>query len=206
MNNSNNIYKTSPGNYFKIIYNTITKPEKVLSTPKLSIYQIAVYLILSAFLYAVIANFIKTLAPFLLLLISPISVIPHTFFLALFLYLIFGKLYQTNFTLKESFKIIGYILIAMLPFMAIVFVSTRDTLPILLIKTLPFIYFLVLTYRATATKFKNIKKEKLIQGNVLACLSSFFVSTIIFTVNMAFVTFVNDLLFQYHYEWKDYYH
>lgn len=200
-----NIYNLSIIDYVKTIFNVIISPKKTFSELNLSYYQLISYLIVSGWLYAIIACLLKSLSPFWLLLFSPISIVIHTFLISLFLYLIFNKLLKSKASFAECFKIMSYILIAMLPFMSIVFIKNRDTLILLMIKSFPFIYFLILTYIASLINFKNIKYHKLIQGNVLASMSTFFISTIIFTINMILLTISSKLLFDFTYIWKIYY-
>jgi hypothetical protein len=172
----------------------------------LNYYQIISYLIISAWFYALIANTLKNLAPFLMLILAPLSVLPHAGLFALLLYLIFSNLCKSKISLKECFKLSTYIFIAILPLTGIVFIPNKDYYIILALKSLPFIYFIILTYLALSIKAADIKSRKRIQGNVLASLGILFISTIIFSINIYLVQSLSKLLFDYDYVWKFSYH
>lgn len=198
---NNDHYKLNIFDYFRAVYETIFLPAKTFEKLELNSYQLLSFLVLSAWLYAIIANILKTLSPFVLLITSPISVIPHVYFIALSLYLIFGKLFKANTTFKECFKISSYILIALLPFMAIEFLKYRDTAILLFIKSLPFLYFIYLTYKATMIRFNTIGKQNIIRGNMLACLLIFFISTLVFSINMGILVFICEHVAGFNYIW-----
>lgn len=201
----NNTYKTSIVNYIETIFKILLSPSKTFKYLDLSFYQLVSYLILSALFYAVIACLLRNLAPFLLIILSPISIIPHAFLIALSLYLIFIKLFHAEGSFEKCFKLSSYVLIALLPLMAIVFIKSHDTPVLLLIKALPFIYFLLLVYTASYTGFENLRFHKLIQGNVLSSLIILFVSTMVFTINIMILSFLSEVIFHYTYVWKIYY-
>lgn len=196
------ISKSSLTSYLETIICVLSTPTKVYSKLKLETSELLSYVIVSGLFYAIIANILKTLAPFPLLILSPLSAIPHVFLLSVFIYLIFKKLYKADTNFKTCFKISCYTLIALLPLTAIVFAKNTDSLLILSLKFFPFIYYLILTHKAVSINFKNLSKKAIIQGNVLASLTSLFASTIVFTINMNILNFITEFIFHYQYIWK----
>jgi hypothetical protein len=206
MDTITSIENPSLAGYFKTVFRVLFLPTQTFNNMNLNYYQIISYLIISAWFYALIANTLKNLAPFLMLILAPLSVLPHAGLFALLLYLIFSNLCKSKISLKECFKLSTYIFIAILPLTGIVFIPNKDYYIILALKSLPFIYFIILTYLALSIKAADIKSRKRIQGNVLASLGILFISTIIFSINIYLVQSLSKLLFDYDYVWKFSYH
>ena len=202
MFSKNQIYSSSLREYIKLIYNVLLFPENTFQNLNLNYYQLTSYLVLSAWLYAVLANILKIFSVFIFLLLSPVSVLPHSASIALILYLIFGKLHNVKTSFKECFKISSYILIAFLPLMSLSCIPLNDTPLVITAKALPFVYFIFILYKATMVKFKKAGYKKIIMGNVLANLMIFFISTIIFSINMSILLFICEHILHFNYVWS----
>lgn len=200
-----NILQISIYKYFETIFNVICRPSKTFKDLSISYHELICYLILSAWLYAIISCHLRTLSSYLLLILSPISIIPHTLLTGLVFYLIFIKLFKARGSFEECLKIASYIFIGLLPIMTVTFIKNSDNIVLFLIKALPFLYFLVLTYKASKISFPSLRINKLIQGNVLASLINLCVSTLVFSINMIILSFINSKVFDHSYVWKIYY-
>lgn len=191
--------------YVQTVCTTLIKPENTLKKLSLNIYQLCSYLLISAFLYALIANLFTMFSPFVLLILSPVSVMPHTLLISASLYIIFGKLKGSTLSFKKCFKISSYLLISLIPFMAIIFTDARDNLILITIKTLPFIYFAILLYHATSAHVCKLKISRLIMLNMLDILIILLTSTLIFTINICLIQFIGSYLFGFKYIWRIHY-
>lgn len=187
--------------YFQTIYKVIRYPDETFKSNPLSLYQITGYLILSAWLYSIIANYLKSLTPFVILILSPLSVIPHVLLIALVLYLVFNNVYNYNIKFSKCFNDVSYIFIALLPFMAIEFYQYLTEWPSIMIKTIPFLYLIILLYQFIKTNFVGIKLHKRLQALILCSLLIMFTSTIVFSINMGILVIIYEVWMGQNYVW-----
>lgn len=202
MNTNNHQQKLTIKEYTQIIYRVIRYPDEIFKSNPLNLYQIISYLILSAWIYSIIANYLKSLAPFVLLILSPLSIIPHVLLTALTLYLIFNKVYRHNISFSKCFYDVSYIFIALLPFMAIEFYKYLTEWPFIMIKTIPFLYLIILLYQFIKTNFEDIKLHKRLQALILCSLLIMFISTIIFSLNMGILVIIYEVGIGQNYVWR----
>lgn len=198
---NNNINKPLITEYFKTIYKTIRHPKRIFCNCELSLYQINCYLVLSAWLYALIANCLKTLAPFILLILSPLSIIPHLLLINISIYIIFKYIYNVKINFSKSYKDTSLIFIALLPFMSIEYFKYFRDWPLIMIKAIPFIYFIVLFYKFIQSNFKDLKTGKKVQSLVLSSLIILFISTIVFSINMSILIILYETVIKQNYLW-----
>lgn len=188
--------------YIQTIYKVIRYPDETFKSNPLNLYQITGYLILSAWLYSIIANYLKSLAPFVILILSPLSVIPHVLLTALVLYLVFNNIYNCNIKFSKCYNDVSYIFIALLPFMAIEFYQYFTEWPSIMIKTIPFLYLIILLYQFIKTNFESIKLHKRLQALILCSLLIMFTSTIVFSINMGILVIIYEVVIGQNYVWR----
>ena len=188
--------------YIQTIYRVLRFPDETFKSNQLNLYQITSYLILSAWLYSIIANYLKSLAPFVILILSPLSVIPHVLLTALVLYLVFNYLYNCNIKFSKCYNDVSYIFIALLPFMAIEFYQYFTEWPTIMIKTIPFLYLIILLYQFIKTNFEGIKLHKRLQALILCSLLIMFTSTIVFSINMGILVIIYEVVIGQNYVWR----
>ena len=205
MSSNDKVNSTNLKDYLTVVYKTILFPSIAFKLLNLNTYQLISYLILSAWIYAVLANILKTYSAFTFLIMAPITVVPHTLLIALTLYLIFGKLNGAKTSFKDCFEVASYMLIALLPIMSISCLPFKKNLLIFIIKSLPFILYVMIQYRATCIKFKALPAGKIISGNVLSSLIIFLISTLIFSMNMAILLFICENIYHFDYVWSFHY-
>lgn len=202
MSINDNQYKLSINEYIKLIYRVIRYPGRVFQEEQLELYQIISYLILSAWIYSIIANHLKSLAPFILLVLSPLSVIPHVSLIALALYLVFNKIYNCEIKFSKCFKDVSLIFIALLPFMSIEFYRYFTQWPLIMIKTIPFFYVIILLYQIIKNNFQKHNIHKRIQALILCCLLTIFISTLVFSIDMGILVIFYELIIGQNYVWR----
>lgn len=202
MNINDNQHTLSIPEYTRSIYRVIRYPAEAFKEDPLNLYQLISYLLLSSWIYAIIANYLKSLAPFVLLVLSPLSVIPHVFLIALTLYLIFNKIYRCNISIYNCFKDVSLVFIALLPFMSIEFYRYLTAWPYIMIKMIPFLYLVILLYQFIKVNFEELNLQKRLQALILCCLLIMFISTLVFSINMGILVIIYEVVMGQNYVWR----
>jgi hypothetical protein len=190
--------------YFKIIISTLFKPKEVFKNQDITYKHLTGFIIISSIVYAILANIFRSYSLFMLLILSPLSIIPHWILTATGMHLIFNKVFQTDSSFSKCAKTTGYILVSLLPLISIVFCKNHDSPLLLTAKIIPFVLFTWLTYVSTQINYAKLSINKIIQGNILYLLIVLLISSIIFSIDMSLLIIISKLLFNYNYVWTFY--